>query len=208
MLATFIMTMRGTPYYYNGDELGMTNAGFNKIEDYQDMPTLNEYQYQLKNGGNMKAFMENVQFGCRDNGRTPFHWNDSANAGFTSGKAWLKINPNYHYINAKEQDKNPKSVLNYFRKIVELRKNNQVLVYGKYSIIDKNNTKIYAYTKELNAEKWLILLNFSNTLAEIKTGIKTNDAKPILWNYTEGPLLQKTNGINQLRPYESVIYRL
>ena len=206
MLATFIMTMRGTPYYYNGDELGMTNAGFTQIEDYNDVATLNEYTYQKNKGGNMKAFMENVQFGCRDNGRTPFHWDASPNAGFTTGKPWLKMNPNYTSINFAAQEKDPTSVLNHFKQVVALRKANKVLVYGKYTLLDKLNQRVYAYTRELGKEKMLIILNFSNTNCTTVTGINPANATLLLSNYTNAPTLDKNN--IRLRPFEALVYKL
>jgi oligo-1,6-glucosidase len=143
MLATFIMTMRGTPYYYNGDELGMTNAGFTSISDYRDMPTLNEYQNQKNTGGDIEKFIETIKNNSRDNGRTPFQWNDSINAGFSAGTPWIKVNPNYSTLNAAAQENDPNSVLNYFRLVVKLRKENPVLIYGKYSLLDKNNPDVY-----------------------------------------------------------------
>ncbi|MGZ4001281.1 MAG: alpha-glucosidase, partial [Mucilaginibacter sp.] len=120
MLSTFIMTMRGTPYYYNGDELGMTNAGFDKIEDYRDVATLNEYQHQKNIGADMDKYMARIKFECRDNGRTPFQWNSSANAGFSTGTPWIKVNPNYTTINAAAQEHDPYSCLNYFRQLTKL----------------------------------------------------------------------------------------
>ncbi len=202
MLTTFIMTMRGTPYYYNGDELGMTNAGFSKIEDYRDMPTLNEYQHQKNIGGDMQQFMKEIQFSCRDNGRTPFQWNGSANAGFTTGTPWIKVNPDYTKINEAAEESDPNSVLNYFRKIVKLRKENKTLVYGKYTLLDKDNPRVYAYTRELNGNKLLILLNFSKEVASANTGFDLSKAKALPGNYSK----ISANGI--LRPYEAVVYQL
>lgn len=199
MLTTFLLSMRGTPYYYNGDELGMTNARFNKITDYNDVATLNEYQYQLKHGGDMKKFMLDVQFGCRDNGRTPFQWDSTANAGFTSGKPWLKINPNYKLINAASQESDQNSCLNYFRKMTRLRKDNLALVYGKYTLIDKTNPNVYAYTRELDGKKFLILLNFTNKNAGVNTGIDFNHAKMLISNYSSTSLTET------LKPYEAAV---
>lgn len=172
MLATFIMTMRGTPYYYYGDELGMTNANFEKIEDYRDMSTLNEYQHQKNIGADIKKFMERIKFECRDNGRTPFQWNASVNAGFTTGTPWIKLNPNYKTINAAAQEKDPNSCLNYFRRLTKIRKDNPTLVYGKYSLLDKHNPKVYAYAREEEGKKFLIVLNFSAN--NEKTNIDVN----------------------------------
>jgi oligo-1,6-glucosidase len=202
MLSTFIMTMRGTPYYYNGDELGMTNAGFTDIKDYRDMPTLNEYQHQKNIGGNIPEFMKSIAFSCRDNGRTPFQWNSDVNAGFTTGTPWIKVNSNYKIINEAAQDKDPNSVLNYFRKIVKLRKDNLALVYGKYTLLDKTNPDVYAYTREMDGKKLLILLNFRSIPQAANTGIDISKAKILIDNYPE----PSTNG--QLKPYEAVVYEL
>jgi oligo-1,6-glucosidase len=202
MLATFIMTMRGTPYYYNGDELGMTNAGFNKIEDYRDMHTLNEYQHQKHMGEDMKLFMKKSQFECRDNGRTPFQWDSTKNAGFTNGIPWIKLAPNYKKINEASQEADPNSCLNYFRRLVNLRKDNGVLVYGKYTLLDKSNPNVYSYLRELDGKKFLIMLNFKSKVSEVNSGIEMSKAKLLLDNY---PVRSKSRS---LRPYEAVIYQL
>ena len=202
MLTTFIMTMRGTPYYYNGDELGMTNAGFKDINDYRDKATLNEYQHQMNIGGNMAEFMRQTACSCRDNGRTPFQWNSNANAGFTTGAPWIKVNSNYTTINEAVQDKEPNSPLNYFRKIVKLRKENAVLVYGKYTLLDKSNPDVYAYTRELDGKKFLILLNFRSDAKAANIGLDLSKAKILIDNYTE----PSTDG--KLKPYEAVVYQL
>ena len=202
MLSTFLMTMRGTPYYYNGDELGMTNIRFDNIEDYRDMPTLNEYQHQKNIGGNLKEFMEKIKFSCRDNGRTPFQWDSSYNGGFTTGTPWLKVNPNYKEINAAAQEKDDNSCLNYFRKLTRLRKENPVLVYGKYTLLDKDNPAVYAYTRELEGKKMLVILNFKSIAAVANTGIDVSKAKVLLHNYAT-----PSTG-NKLRPYEAIIYDL
>jgi oligo-1,6-glucosidase len=202
LLTTFLMTMRGTPYYYNGDELGMTNARFDKIEEYNDMPSLNEYQNIKNKGGDLAKYIEFLKFNCRDNGRTPFPWDDSENAGFTTGKPWLKINPNFTEINAKSAESDATSTLNYFKRVVAFRKANPILVYGKYTLLDKDNPDVYAYTREYEGQTFLILLNFSAKTAVANTGLKLNKAKVLLGNY---PASSK-NGT--LKPYESVIYKL
>ena len=208
MLSTFILTMRGTPYVYNGDELGMTNAGFEKIEDYRDMPTLNEYQHQKNIGGDLLKFMERLKFDCRDNGRTPFQWDNSPNAGFTKGTPWIKVNPNYPAINETAQENEPNSVLNYFRKLTSLRKSNPVLVYGKYTLIDKKNPKVYAYTRESEGKKILVLLNFSASPATTESKIISGNATMLLGNYQSPPVIRKIKAQITLRPYEALIYQL
>ena len=202
MLTTFIMTMRGTPYYYNGDELGMANIRFDKIEDYRDMPSLNEYQHQKNIGGDLQQFLEKLKFSCRDNGRTPFQWDSTMNAGFTTATPWIKVNPDCKSINQAAQEKDENSCLNYFRKIVALRNENKTLVYGKYTLLDKNNPDVYAYTRELDGKKFLVLLNFKSKTATVNTGMDLSKAKVLIGNYNSSSV----NG--QLRPYEAVVYEL
>jgi oligo-1,6-glucosidase len=202
MLSTFLMTMRGTTYYYNGDELAMTNAGFEKIEDFRDIPMLNEYQYQKNQGADLNKFLEKIKFEARDNSRTPFQWNATDNAGFTTGKPWIKIAPNYKEINAETQEKDANSPLNYFRKLTKLRKDNLVLVYGKYTLLDETNESVYAYTREFEGKKMLIMLNFTDKDATAKTGIEMSKAKIVLGNYAE------SSKDGKLKPYEAVVYEL
>jgi oligo-1,6-glucosidase len=204
MLTTFLMTMRGTPYHYYGDELAMSNIRFDKIDDYKDMPVLNEYKYQQKIGGDLNKYLENLKFGARDNGRTPFQWDNSPNAGFTSGEPWLKVNPNYNQINAKAQESDPNSTLNYFRKVVALRKSNPVLTYGKYKLLDKDNPNVYAYTRIWQGQKMLVLLNFTANNASTNLGIDVSKAKVLLSNY-QGFTLGKSL---DLKPYQAVVLRL
>jgi len=205
LLTTFILSMRGTPYYYNGDELGMTNIKFDKIDEYQDMSTHNAYKGLVERGGDVDQFLNDQKYYARDNGRTPFQWNNTANAGFTTGKPWLKINPNYKTVNEAAQEKDPNSVLNYFRKMMQLRKNNPVLVYGAYQLLVPNDPQVYAYTRTLNNQKFLVLLNFSATKANFALDKKV-DAKAILINNYPG--LQSVGGQVQLKPYQSVVIRL
>ncbi len=204
MLSTFILTMRGTPYYYNGDELGMTNSTFGSIDDFRDMPALNEYQHQKDIHGDTNAYLKRLRFESRDNGRTPFQWNNTANAGFTNGTPWIAVNPNYKTINAEAEEKDPNSCLNYFRQLVALRKNNPVLVYGRYHLLDKDNPKIYAYTREGNGHKFLILLNFSPDKAQTQVGITPAGAKLLLSNDQRA----QDNTFTVLNPYEACIYQL
>ena len=203
MLTTFLLTMSGTPYYYNGDEIGMTNAKFDKIEDYQDIEIMAEYTKVKNANGDLKQFIETQKTGgARDNGRTPFQWAASANAGFSSGKPWLKVNDNHSFLNADVQEKDPKSTLNYFRKMTNLRKNNSVLVYGKYTLLDNANPYIYAYTRELDGKKILVLLNFTTKIATVKAGYNLKNAKLLIDNYS------KTKKSETLRPYEAAVYEL
>ena len=204
MLSTFIMTMRGTPYYYYGDELGMDNIQFNSIEDYKDLDTRNRYIGLKNKGGDLQAFLEQQKQTSRENGRTPFQWDTTQNAGFTTGTPWLKVNPNYQTINAEAQEKDPNSTLNYFKKLVKLRKQEPAFVYGTYTLLDKENPNVYAYTRELNGKKLLVLLNFSDKEATYNIGFLTLKSKIILGNYQD-LINTKTN---MLRPYEAKIIEL
>lgn len=202
MLSTFLMTMRGTPYYYNGDELGMTNAGFTSIDDYRDVQTLNEYRRQKNTGGDLSKYLQRIAFESRDNGRTPFQWNSDNNAGFTTGTPWIKVNPNYKIINAALQEKDPNSPLNYFRRLVKLRKDNLVLVYGKYTLLDAQNPDAYTYTRELDGKKLLIMLNFRDKPVETHTSVDFAKSRVLTGNYRQ----PSKNG--KLLPYEAVVYEL
>ena len=207
MLTTFLLSMRGTPYYYYGDELGMTNLRLNKKEDFRDIEIMAEFGKLEKNGGDVKAFIEEQMKygGGRDNGRSPMHWNNAANAGFTTGAPWLKVNDNKAEINVDAAEKNSASTLNYFRKMAKLRKDHKdVLVYGKYILLDRENPDVYAYTREADGEKVLVLLSFR------KTGGKFNLDKMQLddeWINNMQPL--KVNGnIVELQPYQACIVKL
>jgi oligo-1,6-glucosidase len=209
MLSTFIMTMRGTPYYYNGDELGMTNGRFENIADFRDVQTRNEYTYAQHIGSNLQTTFKRLQFSSRDNARTPFQWDATANAGFTSGTPWIKVGPNYKSINAAEQEKDSNSCLNYFRRLVKLRTDNiPVLVYGKYRLLDKANPNVYAYTREAEGQTMLILLNFSASRAQANIVADLSNAKLLLSNYDAAPLFTKQKSTITLQPYQAVIYRL
>jgi oligo-1,6-glucosidase len=202
MLSTFILTMRGTPFYYNGDELGMDNIKFDDIKDYNDVDTKNKYEHLREIGGDLKVFIEKEKQTSRENSRTPFQWNDTKNAGFTTGKPWLKVNPNYKTVNEEAENKDPNSTLNYFRQLVKLRKENPVLVYGKFDLVDAENPNVFAYTRELKGVKLLIILNFTDKNATLKIDLDLKNAKLILSNYKD-----LTMDVN-LKPYESVIYKL
>ncbi|MFN8304818.1 MAG: alpha-glucosidase [Saprospiraceae bacterium] len=204
MLTTFLMTMRATPYYYFGDELGMNNIKFDRIEDYRDIESINMYQQTREKGGDLQAFLEAQKISARDNGRTPFQWDASPNAGFTSGTPWLAVNPNYTSVNVAEAEKDPNSTLHYFRNIVQLRKKTPALVYGKYTLLDRNNPDVYAYTRELNGQKILVLLNFKDRPATAHLeGIDLSKAALLLGNYPG----EATRSLD-LRPYEAAVYSL
>ncbi len=200
MLTTFLLTMRGTPYYYFGDELGMSNIRFENIEDYQDIMTVNLHKLISSEGGDIEEFMESQKLIGRDNGRTPFQWNSSENAGFTTGKPWLAINPNYKEINVETEEKDENSPLNYFRRMIKFRKENQALIYGDAEYYDLENENIFAYSRESDGRKLLILINFKETEATANVPFELKDAKYLFGNYDD------FNGI--LQPYQAVILEI
>lgn len=203
MLNTFILSMRGTPYCYYGDELGMTNIGFESIEEYQDIAARNGYQKTLNEGGDISEYMARLKFLSRDNGRTPMQWNDSEHAGFTDGSPWLPVNENYKTVNVEAEEKDPNSCLNYFRKMVNLRMDNPVLVYGDYELLFPNHEQVYAYTRELDGEKMLVLLNFSEELVKLELPENLSTSELLINNLKE---LEQKNSQISLQPYQAVIF--
>lgn len=201
MLNTFLLSMRGTPYCYYGDELGMNNPGFDKITDYKDGPSLNDYTYKLNNGMKPADILKEMQFSCRDNGRTPMQWNILAQPGFTTGVPWIALNQNFATVNVAMQEKDDNSCLQYFKRMVSLRKAEKALVYGKYTLLDASNQQVYAYTREWQGKKLLVLLNFSDKPATANTGVITSNAKALIHNYSTAPSAT-------LRPYEAVVYAI
>jgi oligo-1,6-glucosidase len=203
MLTTFILTMRGTPYYFQGDELGMANIRFDSISDYNDIDTINKYEFIKSQNGDLEGFIEEQKQASRENSRTPFQWNTTPNAGFTEGKPWLKVHPNYTKINVESQEKNTDSTLNYFRTLVQLRKKEPTLIYGSYTLLDEENENIYAYLRELNGRKIVILLNFTSNEATFSVPFSFSSSKVLLSNYN-----QKSMESNKLQAYEAIIIEL
>lgn len=205
MLQTFILSMRGTPYCYYGDELGMSNLNFNKIEQYQDIQAKNSYAKALSEGQDMGYFMKKLSFESRDNGRSPMQWTSEHEAGFTTAKPWLPVNPNFKTVNVSSEEKDAASNLNYFKKMVNLRKENPILIHGKYELLLKDHPNIYAYTRTLGKEKILVLLNFSKEKSSVH--IKEMSKQPNIWinNYQN---LESKNQTVSLLPYQACIMKL
>jgi oligo-1,6-glucosidase len=206
MLYTFLLTQRATPYIYNGDEIGMTNIRFKNVEQYNDLQTRNRYYLALKQSKEAAAAYLQMQAELsRDNSRTPMQWNAAANAGFSTGKPWLPVNQNYTAINVKAEDTAANSILNFVRKMIQLRtQNKEVLVYGKYTLLDKANANVYAYTRESDKKKFLVLLNFTAATGSFKAG----DLK--LGNELINNLqpLAVANNVVGLLPYQACVVEL
>lgn len=203
LLNTFLLSMRGTPYIYFGDELGMTNIDMPSIEDYVDIQALGEYETARLNGDDLEVFMKNLNYNSRENSRTPLQWDNTLNAGFSTAEPWKRVNPNYTEINVKQQLEDPNSVLNHFKKMTKIRKENKVLTYGTYTVIDEQHPNIYAYTRSNSTTIKTVLLNFSSEPSSIELkGISTS-VKPIINNYNN---LQIEESTVTLQPYQAVIF--
>lgn len=205
LLNTFILSMRGTPYCYYGDELGMTNIDFDSISQYQDIAAINGYQKALSEGEDMDLFMERLNFGSRDNGRTPMQWDGSTYAGFTSGTPWLPVNPNYTEINVQVEDTDPYSVLNHFRAMTELRKQNPILVYGHYELIMPEHPSVYAYTRTMDDTKLLVLLNFSKESSTVSLDEGWAASPILINNYNDLDIIDNSL---KLKPFQAVILNI
>ena len=205
MLATMTHFQKGTPYVYQGEELGMTNAYMENIADYRDIESLNAYkELTTKENIPAKTVMGYIKAVGRDNARTPMQWDASENGGFTSGTPWLQVNKNYKTINADAQVNDPDSVFAYYKKLIALRHTNEVMVNGVYDVLIPDHPQIYAYTRTLGDKQLLVLCNDSDTNAAIPAEIqeKIHAAKNILiQNY-------KDTDESTLRPYEAVVYAL
>ena len=205
MLATCLHFLKGTPYRYQGEELGMTNAYMSDIADYKDIESLNSFK-DLTDNNNVPAeqVMSYLKAVSRDNARTPMQWDDSKNAGFSTGEPWLKVNENYKTINAKSQVGDESSVFNYYKKLIELRHSMDVMVDGVYDLILEDHPDIYAYTRTLGNEKLLVLCNFTGKNVEIPeetVELIKNSKETIIKNYNDSKS-------GELRPYEAVVYMI
>ena len=205
MLGTLLHGMKGTPYIYQGEELGMTNIRLKNIEDYNDIESINMYKDRIKKGYSHEEIMNSIYKKGRDNGRTPMQWDDSENAGFTTGKPWLSINENYKEINAKKSLEDKNSVFYHYKKLIEIRKSNETIIYGDYKLLCEDDKNIFAYVRELNGDKILVVCNFYEKEVEFKYDEEFKNAEILLSNYNDSSLaIDKL----KLRPYEAIMYRV
>jgi len=207
MLATLLHGMKGTPYIYQGEELGMTNVRFENLDEYKDIESLYMYKERKEKGYSHEEIMDSIYAKGRDNARTPMHWDDSENAGFTIGEPWIKVNPNYKEINAASQLNNENSIFNYYKKLIKIRKENPVVVHGIYDLILEDNKEIFAYTRTLENEQLLVICNFTgdNTVFKCKESMEFKEMELLISNYD----VDTNAAINniELKPYESRVYK-
>ncbi|MFL5401342.1 MAG: glycoside hydrolase family 13 protein [Gemmatimonadales bacterium] len=205
MLHTLLLTMRATPYIYNGDEIAMANIRFRDIGDYRDLMTINYYNRLKKEKGNLKEFLAAQAEVSRDNARTPMQWSADTNAGFTRGTPWIKVNPDYRRVNVAAEERDTASVLNYVRRMIELRKTEPVLVYGRYQLLDRDNPDVFAYTRSLNGRTLMVALSFSNNggRTAIPDGYRVRET--LISNVASPPIQDRTL---VLQPFEAVVLGL
>ena len=202
MLATCIHMMQGTPYVYQGEELGMTNCPFNTLDNFRDLESINAF-HELTEQGKMteEDMMAAIGYKGRDNARTPMQWDDSAYAGFSTTNPWIMVNPNYTKINAKDQVNREDSVFKYYQKLIKLRHESELIVYGTYDLILDDDKDIYAYIRTLGDEKLIVYCNFSENTREVELPEEFTNGKVLISNYIDA----KVNHKITLRPYEAIV---
>jgi oligo-1,6-glucosidase len=166
MLATVLHLMKGTPYIYQGEELGMTNAGFTRIDQYRDVETLNQHEIMRAEGMSEAAFLQGARASSRDNARTPMHWTAGLEAGFTSGTPWIEVNPNHTEINAAAQVDDPRSVLSHYRTLIRLRREHDLIVFGSYTPIAPDHPKVLAYRRDFRDRSLTVIANWTREFVE------------------------------------------
>ncbi|MRG84753.1 glycoside hydrolase family 13 protein [Salinibacillus xinjiangensis] len=208
MLATFLHMLQGTPYIYQGEEIGMTNVQYESIEEYKDIEILNMYKEKVIDGGEAHdKVMESIYVKGRDNARTPFQWNDQEHAGFTTGEPWMKINSNYPTINAEQAVNDENSVYHYYRQLIQLRKTHEIIVYGDYRLILPEDDQIYAYMRTLSDEKLLVVTNFSDESVPFKLPEEESfQAKGLLISNYDVDGVEDCSSFT-MKPYEARVYK-
>lgn len=203
--ATAYFLQQGTPFIYQGQEIGMTNYPFESIESFNDVAVKTEYQIVKKEGGDVNQLLDKYKMENRDNARTPMQWNNSINGGFTTGKPWFHVNPNYTEINVKQQLNDKFSILSYYKALIQLKKSDLIYTYGKFSMVDAENEQIFAYTRSFKNNTVLIVANLTNEVSELnlpfELDISSVDIK--LHNYHLNDI-----NLDHIKPYEAFVVEI
>ena len=202
LLGTCLHMMQGTPYIYQGEELGMTNAPFGGIEDFRDIESINAFRELTGRGMDGETILKYIRYKSRDNARTPFQWDDSHMAGFTTGTPWIMVNPNYKEINAKKALEQEDSVFYYYQKLIRLRKEYPVIVYGHYKLLLPESRQLYVYTREYEGERLLTICNFTGESTECRIPAEFMEGKILISN-THRSQVTEENLV--LEPYEALV---
>lgn len=203
MLATIIHCFRGTPYVYQGEELGMTNAGFTDISQYQDVESINHFRILQEKGLTQSDAYRILQIHSRDNSRTPMQWEKKEHGGFTTGTPWIEVNRNYERINAKEELEDKDSIFHYYQQLIRMRKEYDVIAYGDFEELDRNHPKVIAYKRTYGTEQLQVIANFYGVDVEWKSSQSFNGFEVLIGNYDE-TTIEDDKKIS-LRPYEAVV---
>ena len=209
LMSLMLLSMRGTPYVYQGDEIGMTNVAFHSFDDYRDIETLNLVKDETISGEEKNRLLAAVHRQGRDNARTPIQWSGEENGGFSNIQPWIKVNPNFREISIASQEKDPTSILNFYRKMIELRKKYPVLVYGSFEVHVLTHPKVFSYYRRDKEYTLLILLNFSSEELEFRLdrAYSNEDLLRGLSNYRATGKIQ-TVGQVTLKPWEATILKI
>ena len=203
--ATAYFLQQGTPFIYQGQEIGMTNYPFESIESFNDVAVKTEYQIVKKEGGDVNQLLDKYKMENRDNARTPMQWNNSINAGFTTGKPWFHVNPNYTEINVKQQLNDKFSILSYYKALIQLKKSDLIYTYGKFNMVDAENKQVFAYTRTFKNNTVLIVANLTNEVSELnlpfELDISSVDIK--LHNYHLNDI-----NLDHIKPYEAFVVEI
>ncbi|WP_131972555.1 glycoside hydrolase family 13 protein [Exiguobacterium sp. B203-G5 25_7] len=204
MLATLLHMLKGTPYIYQGEEIGMTNVAFESIEEYEDIEIRNMWKERTEQGASPAELLRAIHIKGRDNARTPIQWDATEHGGFTTGTPWLKVNPNYPSINVEQALADSDSTFYYYKQLIALRHQHDLIVYGEYALILEDETDIYAYTRTYENETWYVYCSFSKDKVTVPLSHDTSDS--VIGNYNDSPLVSKEELV--LRPYEAIVYRI
>lgn len=207
MLATCLLSLQGTPYIYQGDELGMTNAYFDDINSYRDIESIHCF-HEFTEAGliSEEEMMECLKLRGRDNSRTPMQWDDSLNAGFTKGTPWIRINENYPEINVQAEMEDEHSVLNYYKRMIQIRKAEQGLIYGEFIPVEPEHASLFAYKRILENDRYLVVCNFTDQAAEISLPEEFSGGRILISNMDDRYDAEKVR-ITRVKPYEAFIIK-
>lgn len=204
-LATFYFFMQGTPFIYQGQEIGMTNVRFNSIDEYNDTGIINLYALETMNGTPHEEVMTYIWKNGRDNSRTPMQWSSEPQAGFTTGTPWFSVNPNYPDINVEEAVNNPDSIYNYYKRMIEMRKSIPALVYGTYEMLAEEHTQVFAYLRLYKGERYVVIVNMFDEAADFKLDDGLECEELLLSNYSS---VDELNPVMELQPFEARVYKV
>jgi glycosidase len=208
LLATFLFSMQGTPFILQGDEIGMTNYPWSSLDEIRDADASNRIEMAIEDGDieDFEEVQDLIRYRCRDNARTPMQWDDSENGGFTDGEPWIDVNPNHDEINVEAAREDPDSVWHYYRDLIELRSDSDLLVYGHYELLTEDDPQVWAYRRTLDGESALVVLNWADepTTFDLPADADPEDLELLIGNYEDGTPDSQTLS---LAPYEARIYR-